>query len=82
MCPPPPQIAEVQGRRNKILVGTVVKAKLGELEEEVLEGFSRRLKKEFNDVVQVVYDKNRFLVSFQDGLKKDLTSNQLITMIV
>ena len=50
------------------MVGTVVKEKLGELEEEVREGFTRRLGKEFNGVVGGFWGKTSFLVMFQDGL--------------
>ena len=49
------------------MVGMVVKAKIGELEEEVREGFSRRRRKELTGVVQVFSVKNSFLVRFQDG---------------
>ena len=41
---PHTQINLIGGGGN-IVVGTVVKAKIGELEEEVREGFSRRMKK-------------------------------------
>ena len=34
------------------MVGTVVEAKVGELEEEIREGFSRRFRKEMTGVVQ------------------------------
>ena len=54
-------------------MGTVVKAKVGELDEEVREGNMRQLGKELTDVVQGVSGKKRFLVRFQDGFKKDLT---------
>ena len=55
---PPPHTSEVQvGGGGKILVGTVVKAKLGELEEEVREWFLRQLRKELSGVVQGVCGK-------------------------
>ena len=63
------------------MVGTVVKAKVDELEEEIREGFSRRLRKEMTGVVQEVVGKRRYLVRFQDGIEKDMLSNQL-TMVV
>ena len=63
------------------MVGTVVKAKVGDLEEEIGEGFSRRLRKEMTGVVQEVVGKRRYLVRFQDGIEKDMLSNQL-TMVV
>ena len=59
------------------MVGTVVKAKIGELEEEVRVGSSRRMRKEFTGVVQGVSGRRRFLVRFQNGCEKNLSSNQL-----
>ena len=49
------------------MVGTVVKAKIGELEEEVSVGSSRRMRKELTGVVQSVSGRRRFLVRFQNG---------------
>ena len=49
------------------MVGAVVKAKIGDLEEEVREGFLRRMSKELTEVVQGVSGKKWFLVRFQDG---------------
>ena len=40
------------------------------------------MRKEFNGVVQGISGKKRFLVRFQDGCEKDLSSNQLTTVIV
>ena len=59
------------------MVGTVVKAKIGELEEEVRVGSSRRMSKELTGVVQGVSGRGRFLVRFQNGCEKNLSSNQL-----
>ena len=42
------------GGGNKIMVGTVVKAKIGELEEEEMEMFSRRMRNVLTVVVQGV----------------------------
>ena len=44
------------------MVGTVVKANVGDLEEEIGEVFSRRLRKEMHSVVQYVVEKRRYLV--------------------
>ena len=41
-------------RGDNIVVRTIVKAKIGELEEEVRVGSSRRMSKEFTGVVQGV----------------------------
>ena len=57
------------------MVGAVVKSKIGELEDEVREGSSRRISKELNGVVQGVSGKKRFLVRFQDGCENNLSSN-------
>ena len=57
----------MKGRGDKIVVGTVVKARIGELEEEVRAGSSRRMRKELSGVVQVVSVRRRFLVRFQNG---------------
>ena len=59
-----------------------MKAKLGDSEDEVREGFSRRLRKELTGVVQQISGKRRFLVRFQDGCEKDTTSYQLTIVVV
>ena len=64
---PLPTERKSKGRGNKIMVGTVVKAKNGELEEEVRVGSSRRMRKELTGVVQSVSGKRRFLARFQNG---------------
>ena len=64
------------------MVGTVVKAKVGDIEEEIREGFSGRLRKDMTGVVQGVVGKRRYLVSFQDRLEKDMSSNQLTIVVV
>ena len=71
-----------KGRGNNIVVGAVVKSKIGELEEEVRAGNSRRASKELTGVVQGVLGKRRFLVRFQDTCKNNLSSNPLISVIV
>ena len=48
------------------MVGTVVKTKIGELEEEVRAGISRRMRKDLTGVVQYFLGKKRLLVRFQD----------------
>ena len=47
---------------GKILVGVVVKGKVDELEDDVRVVFSRRMRKEFDGVMQVLYRKGRLLV--------------------
>ena len=64
------------------MVGAVVKAKVGELEDEVTVVFSRRTRRYFTGVLQLVSGKRIFLVIFHDRCKKYLTSNQLTVVIV
>ena len=59
------------------MVGTVVKEKIGEFEEEVRVGSSRRMRKELTGVVQAILWKRKFLVRFHDGCEKNMSSNQL-----
>ena len=49
------------------MVGMAVKAKVGELEEEVRAGCPRSMRKELTDVVQGILGKKRLLVMFKDG---------------
>ena len=63
------------------MVGMVVKANISQLEEEVRAGSSRRMRKDLTGVVQGVSGRKRFLVSFQNGCKKNLSSNQLTGVI-
>ena len=53
---------QTKNRRRgfKIMVGMVVKAKVGELEEEIREGFSRRSRKEITGVVQEIVGNRGF----------------------
>ena len=64
------------------MVGTVVKAKIGDLEEEVRAGNSRRMRKELTGVVQGVSGRRRFLVRFQNGRKNNMYPNQLTVAIL
>ena len=52
------------------MVGTVVKAKVGELEEDIMDVFLRRLRKDITGVVKEVFGKIRYLVMLQDGFEK------------
>ena len=51
------------------MVGTFVKAKVCDLEEDTREGFLRRLRKDMTGVVKEVVGKRRYLVSLHDGGK-------------
>ena len=64
------------------MVGTVVKAKIGELEEEVRAGCSRRMRKDLTVVLQGISGKKRFLVRFKYGLEIHLSLNQLTIVVV
>ena len=61
---------------------TLVKSKIGELEEEVSEGCLIRTRKKFTGVVQVISKNKRFLVRFQGRCENILSSNQLTVVIV
>ena len=47
------------------MVGTIVKANIGEVEEEVREGCPIRTRKELTGVVQGIYGNKRFLLRFK-----------------
>ena len=51
-------------RGENIVVGTVEKSMIGELEEELKAGNSRRMGNELTGVVQGVSGRRRFLVRF------------------
>ena len=56
-------------------MGSVVKAKVGELENITREGKSKRMRKEVVGCVQSVMRKNNFLVQSEDGQKKEISSS-------
>ena len=64
--------------KKKIGVGSVVKAKVGELEKITREGRSRRMSKEVMGCVQSVVGKKKFLVQLDDGQKKEISSSSLV----
>ena len=74
---PLPTKRKLEGRGKKIVVGTAVSAKIGELEEVVRVGSSRRMRKELTGVVHCVSWRSTFLVRFHNGCKNNLSSNQL-----
>ena len=59
--------------KTKIGVGSVVKAKVGELEKITREGRSRRMRKEVVGCVQSVVGKKNFLYQFEYGKKKEIS---------
>ena len=63
-------------------MGKILKSNLSKFEDEVKEGFTRRLRKEFTGVVESLYDNRTLLVRFQYIFKQYTTLNQLTTVIV
>ena len=64
--------------KTKIGVGSVVKAKVGELDNITREGRIRRMRKEVVVCVQSMLFKKNFLVQFEDGHKKEISSSSLV----
>ena len=77
-----PTDLKLKDRGNKIMMGMVVKAKIGKLEEEVRADNSRMIRKELTGVVQCVSWSRRFLVGFQNGCENNMSFNQLTVVIV
>ena len=61
---------EKKQNKTRIGVGSVVKAKVGEMEDNTREERSRRVSKEVVGCVQSVVGKKILLVQFEDGNKK------------
>ena len=66
------EIKDKKRIKTKIGVGSVVKAKVGDMEEEKGDGRSRRMRKEVVGCVQAVVCNKRCLVQFEYGKKKDI----------
>ena len=64
------------------MVGKVVKYKIGELEEEVRAGSSRRTRQELTGMVQGVFGRGSILKMFQNGCENNMSSNQFTVVIV
>ena len=71
-----------KGRGDKIVEGALVKSKIGELDEEVRAGNSRRVRNGFTGVFQGVLWSRRLLLRFQNGCKNNLSSNQIAVVMV
>ena len=56
--------------KKHIGVGSVVQAKVGEMDDKKREGRTRMTRKEVVVCVQSVVGKKKFLVLFEDGKKK------------
>ena len=63
--------------KTKIGVGFVVKAKVGDMEGNTRGGRSRSMRKEVVVCFQAVLGKKKFLVQFEDGQKKEMSSCSL-----
>ena len=59
--------------KKKIGVEYFVKAEVGDIEENTREVRRRRMRKEVVVCVQAVAEKNKFLVKFGDGKKKEMS---------
>ena len=64
--------------KTKIRVGSIVKAKVIELENTTREGRIRRRSKYVVGYVQSVVGKKKFIVKFEDGHKKEMISSSLV----
>ena len=64
------------------MAGAVVKAKVGDLEEDIREGFSGRLWNQMTGVVHEVVGKRGYLVRFHYGLEKEIQLNQINILVV
>ena len=64
--------------KTKIGVGSVVKAKDGELENITREGRSRMMRKEVVGCFQSVVGENKFPVQLEYGQKKEISSSSLV----
>ena len=64
------------------MVGAVVKAKVGDLEEDISEGFSRRLRKDMTGVVQEVVGKRSYSVRFKYDLNKEISLDQINIVVI
>ena len=59
-----------RGRGGNILLGTVAKAKVSDLEDEIRELFSSRTRKVLTVVVEAIFGNRSFLVRFWYGCDK------------
>ena len=64
------------------MVEMVVKSNIGELQEELMAGSLRRMRKYFTSVVQGVSGKKRFLLRFQDWCENNISLYQLTIVII
>ena len=60
--------------KKKIEVGPVVKAQVGNMGDNTREGISRTERKDTVGFLQTVVWKKKFLIQFEDGQKKEMSS--------
>ena len=61
-------------------MGSVVKAKVGELENIKMEGRSRRTRKDVVGCVHSVVGKKKFIVQFEGGQRKEISSSSIVLL--
>ena len=66
--------------KTKIGLGSVVKAKVGELENITREGRIRGMRKYVVIFVQTVVGNNNLLIQFKDGQKEEIYSSSLVCL--
>ena len=64
--------------KKKIAVGYIVNSNVGELETFTRGGRSRRTRKEVVGCVHSVVGKKKFLIQFEDGKKKEISSSSFV----
>ena len=63
--------------KTKIGVGSIVKAKVRNMEEKTREGRSRRTRKEATCCIHAMVGKKKFVVQFEDGQKREMSASSL-----
>ena len=66
--------------KTKIGVGSIVKTKVGELENITREGIIRRMRKHVVGFVQSLLGNKKFLVLFKDGQKKEISASLFVVL--
>ena len=64
--------------KRKIGLGSIVRKRFGDIEENTGEGRNRRMSEDVVGYVQAALGKNIFFDQFRDGKKKDMSSSSLV----
>ena len=72
------EMKETKRRNTKVDVGTLVTAKVREMEEKTRDGRSRRTRKEAVGCVEAMVGNKKFLVRFKDGQRREMSSCSLV----